>query len=493
MNSNRKSVNILWYKRDLRLTDHLPLKEALLSRKEGERVPLLMIYCFEPSLVSNQNYSERHWNFVSESLEDLNQQLKSSDSQSLDDPEFTKIWIFNAEVQDVFESIQSEFSINEIYSHQETGIRLTYERDKAIKQFCEKQGIKWNEYQSNGIIRGLKNRKGWTALWFKMVQEPLWEVDLSEWIPPKVAITWFEKVKGEVWSVGSDSILPSIQHGGETWGIKYLNSFLQNRIVNYDKHISKPLESRKSCSRLSPYLAWGCLSTKQVYQSYSNPNRGGQRVTSRLFMERLRAQNYFVQVFESDDSMEFENVNKEFDTLNRVENQEFFNAWKNGTTGYPLVDASMRCLNSTGYLNFRMRALLVSFLTHHLFQDWKEGAFHLAKQFTDFEPGIHYSQFQLQIGMFGSEKQPIRIYNPTKQSIEHDPEGIFIKTWIPELKNCPIAYIHTPWKIPDLEQELYDCKIGKDYPHPIIDASKAATFAKSELYPRRSYYKKFPK
>ncbi len=137
-----------------------------------------------------------------------------------------------------------------------------------------------------------------------------------------------------------------------------------------------------------------------------------------------------------------------------------------------------------------MRALLVSFLTHHLFQDWRQGAFHLARQFTDFEPGIHYSQFQLQIGMFGSERQPIRIYNPVKQSVEHDPEGIFIKTWIPELKNCPIAHIHTPWKISDLEQELYDCK---DYPFPIIDAVKAAAFAKSELYPRRSYYKKFPK
>ena len=155
-------------------------------------------------------------------------------------------------------------------------------------------------------------------------------------------------------------------------------------------------------------------------------------------------------------------------------------AWKTGHTGFPLVDASMRCLQTTGWINFRMRAMLVSFLCHHLDQDWRVGIYHLAKLFLDYEPGIHYPQFQMQAGTTGINT--VRIYNPVKNSIDLDPKGEFIKKWLPELNNIPSEYVHQPWKMTIIEQQMYNFKIGVDYPSPIVDVNLSRKEAMNKIW-----------
>jgi deoxyribodipyrimidine photo-lyase len=184
------------------------------------------------------------------------------------------------------------------------------------------------------------------------------------------------------------------------------------------------------------------------------------------FVSRLHWHCHFIQKFEDECSMEFENVNSAYNAVLKPKNDAYILAWQSGKTGVPIVDACMRCLVATGYINFRMRAMVVSFFVFNLWQDWRELHF-LARQFLDYEPGIHYPQLQMQSGVTGINT--IRIYNPIKNSQEHDEDGVFIKTWIPELKDVPAELIHEPWKLSSMEQNLYQVVIGVDYPNTIVD------------------------
>lgn len=505
---NSTVTSIVWLKRDLRLRDHAPLQAAI---EAGH--PVLLVYCFEPSVMADPNYDLRHWRFVHECVLDLNRQLARiaglknvpnpdnapvewlpfvfddlpSDADAFATP--SRVWVFHREVIDVLDEIAARLRIDTLYSYEETGLRVTYDRDKAVAAWCRERGVRWREFQSNGIIRPLRDRDGWPAAWQRTMRAPQQHPALDQLRTRPLDEALYDALRGPDLPAAFSEPNPNFQPGGEANAHRYLESFLTERIALYGSSISKPLESRRGCSRLSPYIAWGCLSIRQVFQAQlaaketADRDKLGYRGQFSAFASRLRWHCHFIQKFESEDRMEFENVNRGFDSLEKNRDPAAYQAWATGHTGYPLIDACMRCLHHTGYINFRMRAMLMSFLTHHLFQHWKEGAVHLSRVFTDFEPGIHYAQTQMQAGMTGTNT--VRIYNPVKQSHDHDPLGTFIKQWVPELTNVPVAYIHEPWTMPPLEQDMYNFHVGHDYPHPVVDIAETARDAQRRLYGQR--------
>ena len=180
------------------------------------------------------------------------------------------------------------------------------------------------------------------------------------------------------------------------------------------------------------------------------------------------------------EKMENASINKGYQKLKKSISSEYQKAWETGKTGFPLIDACMRCLKETGYLNFRMRAMVVSFFTHILWQPWQASSQHLSRLFLDFEPGIHFSQLQMSAGETGINL--LRIYNPIKNSLSHDEDGTFIKKWVPELAHLPISFIHEPYLMTTLDQQFNNFKLGEAYPNPIIEIKHARKKASDILW-----------
>lgn len=457
-------INIVWFKKDLRLSDHGPLAWAAL-----QPIPCILLFCFEPNLMQSPDCDLRHLRFAWESLVDMHKRLSPKHS----------LVVMVANAEEVLEKLCAMYDVKTLCSHQETGNAVSFERDKRIKQLCINAGINWKEFPTNGVIRGLVNRADWNSHWMRTMETTCHEVDWKQLvtIKPQLPEEWSTKLLNE--NIKTPSSL--FQQGGETIAKELLETFVNGRVSGYMKDISRPAESRTGCSRLSPYLSWGNISIREVYQAaLFQVQKGRYKKPLNFFVSRLHWHCHFIQKFEQECRMEFENVNKAFDTIRNEKDEVLYKAWELGKTGFPIIDACMECLKQTGNINFRMRAMLVSFLTHNLWQHWKTGAHHLARYFLDYEPGIHYPQLQMQAGTMGINT--IRTYNPVKQSMDYDEQGIFIKQWLPALTNIPPPLVHQPWLMTEEEQQQFSCIMGVDYPVPIIKLTETSKTANKLLW-----------
>jgi len=441
---------VVWLKRDLRRRDHAPL--ALGSTCTQATV----LWILEPAWLSDPTFDAIHLQAALQAIDDLRQQG------------LPVIWRMG-EACEVLSQLHDELAFDTLLSHEETGPHWTYQRDLAVAHWCRNRSVHWLEVPQSGVFRKQKDRRGWASRWEQRMNEPVWPappVDSQAFRPPPGIIpqplpTW------------ADLHLPEpdrhVQAVGEGAARSNLHSFLHERCGNYRRGLSKPAQATTSCSRISPHLAFGCLSMRQVHQAtlaavshHQQAGRPAMALALQAFASRLRWQGHFMQKLEDEPAIEWRHFSQQVTGIRPGDTQPWgppeekrFQAWCEGRTGYPMVDACMRSLRATGWLNFRMRAMLVSFAAYHLWLHWREPGLFLARQFLDFEPGIHWSQMQMQSGTTGINT--LRIYSPAKQAREQDPEGHFIRQWIPE------------W--------------GTDaYPAPIVDEAPALHHAKNVLY-----------
>ena len=461
---------IVWFRFDLRIEDNDAFQSAC---EDGDVLP---IFIHDQGYWELPTSSSFHLQFTEDSLEDLKKDLKSNYQANLN--------IFYGDTIKVLNTIIEKFNIEEIYSNKIYKNKYLLDLDKECINLFREKRVTWRQFNQFGIQSEKRKRYEWATQWNKFISiEP---------IKKNINCKFLNAEFYENYLIRTNQMNTNfIQRGGRSRAISLLESFFSERSINYQVKMSSPITGQTSCSRLSPHIANGTISLREI-NSYLKKTLASNLINEKRkslnsFKSRLAWHCHFIQKLYDEPEIEYQNMNRAYDGIREDFNEKKFEAWKNGQTGYPFVDACMRYLKNRGWINFRMRAMLVSFASYQLWLDWRITSKHLAKLFTDYEPGIHYSQFQMQSGTTGINT--IRIYNPIKQSFDQDPRGKFIKKWVPELRNLPIELVHEPWKMTPIEKQgLFDFEFS-NYPSPIIDNKEASKNARDRIWEIKKTHK----
>ncbi|MGB2925317.1 MAG: FAD-binding domain-containing protein [Limnothrix sp.] len=461
-------MQLLWFRRDLRLLDNECVAAAI--AREDQVIPFFVI---DPWFYQNTNLTAIRVRFLFESLLDLDDNLRARGS---------RLYLFEGQSFAVIKQLTHFFAKHNqnprLLCNRDVQVQYGIDRDRLIKTFYQDQNLELFLGTNHYIQQPKLN---WET-WLKDHKAYLKQNPFSQ--PEHIQTPKLTRVNSGLPIIDFRILVDKYQRfwqsshvdflGGESFAHETLKSFLTRRFRGYHWKLSQPWLAQRGCtSHLSPHLSFGTISTRVVYQAVqeqrqrfkNNDDKGNSKADFSLksFGDRLRWHDSFTQRLYYQPDIAYRNYYPEYDDWYSPEpltdqKVELFAAWQAGKTGFPLIDASMRQLKTMGWMNFRMRAMCVTFLTINCGISWHYGAEHFMNFLVDGDIAINNWQWQMQSGIANPMSKSFRIYNPSKNVVERDPKLKFINHWIPELRG---------YSLPELEQKKY---LGKSsYPPEILD------------------------
>lgn len=446
---------ILWHRSDLRVHD----SPALAATEDHDEV--YPVFVVDPAFYDEGANCDARVEFVLRCVEELDERYSEIGSS---------VSVLHGESVPRLSAVADEHDAT-VYYGRDVNAGYARERDRR----AETAGFVG--VGEDGIVREDDPREDWSERTERWFESPVREPPESL---PENRIEDDTTVEGALEEYGVEPKKP-VPEPGEEAALDRLEGFL-GRMDGYVRSISPPYDAEgnrdgEGTSYLSPYFSVGALSLRLAYQR-ANSKQGNKKAIE-AFIERLFWNRHYTQKLHDFPGLTERAVNPVYRGMNRNSHDpELVRAWKEGKTGYPLVDAGMRALTDRGWLNFRTRAMVASFFTYILKQPWWIGARHMRRELIDGDTAINYAQWQAQSGLVGVH--PNRVYNPTKQANENDPDGNYIRKYVPELRPVPDEYIAEPWKAPESVQQEAGVMVGEggEYPEPVVEYKKEARRAR---------------
>ncbi|HEY9659256.1 MAG TPA: deoxyribodipyrimidine photo-lyase [Allocoleopsis sp.] len=452
---------IVWFRRDLRIADHAPLYRAALR---GGVIP---VFVFDRALLHHPETAVARVAFMLECLAALDQELRDRGGRLI---------LRQGDPVQVLPDLVRETGAEGIYAYVDYERIYGRVRDARLNRALAEQGMKIRWFEPTAATGDLLLYPHYRDFWYSEMRSEQVPTPNRIDVPPEVKSDVLPTLAELDWSADSKPIPP----GGTTAARHYLQEFLAEKVDRYYWQLSYP--AAEATTGLSPYLKFGVISVRECFQTAQQQEFNDFRAnrSRQQLIARLRWGSGFAQRFRYLPQLELRSLYSVFDQAGWEFDEALYQAWQTGQTGFPIVDAAARCLQATGgwqQLNFRIRALYSSFLSNLLGMDWRYGALHFMQHLIDGDCPIDHYQWAMQAGVTHCvDKTWTRIYNPQQVAVDRcDPEGLFIKQWVPEVAHLSPAQLGLP---PSL----------KDYPPPILDYKQARWRRVKQLEQQRQVF-----
>ena len=452
----KEKIVINWFRNDLRTQDNLSLYYASKLSKT------LCVYIYDDSYEPQFLLGSASKAWLFRSLNELNETLDNN------------LKVFIGDAVNVFKKLTTKFEVSDVFCNKSYEPQQI-EKDSQIKDYLSEIGINFNSSNSSLLWDTEKILKDdgtpyrvFTPFYKKGClvsgdpRPPL--PDFSPNVFQSELLISELNVLSELIDDDWDKKIKKNWHVGESAALNQLDIFLQNGIYNYKDGRNFP--DNLNVSRLSPHLHFGEISPNQIWYAI-NENNNERNVSH--FKSELGWREFSNNLLYFNPDFPTKNFQQKFDNFPWEFDTEIFNSWKNGITGIPIVDAGMRELSETGYMHNRLRMIVGSFLVKNLLIHWSYGAQWFWECLFDADLANNSAGWQWIAGSGADAAPYFRIFNPILQSKKFDPDGKYIKRFVPELSKLPVEFLFSPWDVKDSELLKYDFKMGEDYPFPIID------------------------